>query len=145
LARSSKARATDARKKLFAEHLMNFVPVMGLIRRVLDERPTHTAPTARFRSELEDYMAEDQADEVQRVAHDIEIVAARLRDEEALALAIEVLDGKFGFERLDRMVHCALCDARHLGGTRETPMPSRGFEGLQRWRPRAHRARPDSS
>jgi NitT/TauT family transport system ATP-binding protein len=54
---------TDARKKLFAEHLMNYVPVMGLIRRVLDERPSHTAPEARFRNELEDYMAEDQADE----------------------------------------------------------------------------------
>jgi len=55
--------ATDARKKLFAEHLMNYVPVMGLISRVLDERPSHTAPAARFRNELEDYMAEDQADE----------------------------------------------------------------------------------
>jgi NitT/TauT family transport system ATP-binding protein len=54
---------TDARKKLFAEHLMNYVPVIGLIRRVLDERPSHTAPQARFRNELEDYMAEDKADE----------------------------------------------------------------------------------
>jgi NitT/TauT family transport system ATP-binding protein len=36
---------------------------MGLIRRVLDERPSHTAPAARFRNELEDYMSEDQADE----------------------------------------------------------------------------------
>jgi hypothetical protein len=54
---------TDARKKLFAEHLINYVPVMGLIRRVLDERPSHTAPAARFRNELEDYMSEEQADE----------------------------------------------------------------------------------
>jgi NitT/TauT family transport system ATP-binding protein len=54
---------TDARKKLFAEHLVNFVPVMGLIKRVLDERPTHTAPAARFRNELEDYMSEEYADE----------------------------------------------------------------------------------
>jgi NitT/TauT family transport system ATP-binding protein len=54
---------TDDRKKLFAEHLINYVPVMGLIRRVLDERPSHSAPAARFRNELEDYMAEDQADE----------------------------------------------------------------------------------
>src|SRR3984893_1638397 len=57
---------TDARKKLFAEHLISYVPVMGLIRRVLDERPSHTAPVARFRNELEDYMAEDQADETLR-------------------------------------------------------------------------------
>ena len=55
--------ATDARKKLFAEHLVTYVPVMGLIRRVLDERPSHTAPAARFRNELEDYMSEDYADE----------------------------------------------------------------------------------
>ena len=54
---------TDARKRLFAEHLMSYVPVMGLIRRVLDERPSHTAPAARFRNELEDYMSEDRADE----------------------------------------------------------------------------------
>jgi NitT/TauT family transport system ATP-binding protein len=54
---------TDARKKLFAEHLVSHVPVMGLIRRVLDERPSHTAPAARFRNELEDYMSEDYADE----------------------------------------------------------------------------------
>jgi len=54
---------TDARKKMFAQHLIDYVPVMGLIKRVLDERPSHTAPAARFRNELEDYMSEDYADE----------------------------------------------------------------------------------
>ncbi len=54
---------TDARKKVFAEHLVTYVPLIGLIRRVLDERPTHTAPAARFRNELEDFMSEDYADE----------------------------------------------------------------------------------
>ena len=54
---------TDARKKLFAEHVLMYVPIVGLIRRVLDERPSHIAPTARFRNELEDYMSEDYADE----------------------------------------------------------------------------------
>jgi NitT/TauT family transport system ATP-binding protein len=57
---------TDARKKMFAEHLINYVPVFGLIRRVLDERPSHTAPAARFRNELEDYMSEENADETLR-------------------------------------------------------------------------------
>jgi NitT/TauT family transport system ATP-binding protein len=52
---------TDARKKLFAEHLVSYVPLVGLIKRVLDERPSHTAPEARFRNELEDYMSEEQA------------------------------------------------------------------------------------
>jgi NitT/TauT family transport system ATP-binding protein len=54
---------TDDRKKLFAQHAFEYVPVMGLIKRVLDERPSHTAPAARFRNELEDYMSEDYADE----------------------------------------------------------------------------------
>ncbi|WFS04200.1 AAA-associated domain-containing protein [Rhizobium tumorigenes] len=58
--------ATDARKKLFAEHLVTYVPLMGLIRRVLDERTTHTAPAARFRNELEDYMTASRADETLR-------------------------------------------------------------------------------
>ncbi|WP_315775643.1 MULTISPECIES: nitrate/sulfonate/bicarbonate ABC transporter ATP-binding protein [unclassified Bradyrhizobium] len=54
---------TDERKKLFAQHLMENVPLMGLIRRVLDDRPAHAAPAARFRIELEDYMSEHYADE----------------------------------------------------------------------------------
>ncbi len=55
--------STDERKKLFAQHLVENVPLMGLIRRVLDDRPSHAAPAARFRIELEDYMSEDYADE----------------------------------------------------------------------------------
>ncbi|WP_054309496.1 nitrate/sulfonate/bicarbonate ABC transporter ATP-binding protein [Mesorhizobium sp. 1M-11] len=54
---------TDERKRLFAEHISAYVPLIGLIRRVLDERPSHVAPMARFRNELEDYMTEDYADE----------------------------------------------------------------------------------
>lgn len=54
---------TDERKRLFAEHISAYVPLVGLIRRVLDERPSHVAPAARFRNELEDYMSEDYADE----------------------------------------------------------------------------------
>src|SRR3569832_409198 len=54
---------TDTRKRLFAEHMTSYVPVVGLIKRVLDERPSHTAPEAHFRVELEDYMSEGAADE----------------------------------------------------------------------------------
>jgi NitT/TauT family transport system ATP-binding protein len=54
---------TDERKRLFAQHLTENVPLIGLIRRVLDDRPSHTAPAARFRIELEDYMSEHYADE----------------------------------------------------------------------------------
>ena len=54
---------TDPRKKLFSEKLVAYVPLIGLIRRVLDERASDTAPAARFRNELEDYMSEHNADE----------------------------------------------------------------------------------
>jgi NitT/TauT family transport system ATP-binding protein len=37
--------------------------LIGLIRRVLEERPSHRAPAARFRNELEDYMSESYAAE----------------------------------------------------------------------------------
>jgi NitT/TauT family transport system ATP-binding protein len=53
----------DARKRLFAEHLLAHVPIVALIRRVLDERPSHRAPYRRFSEELEDFMSEDFAEE----------------------------------------------------------------------------------
>jgi NitT/TauT family transport system ATP-binding protein len=54
---------TDARKRLFAEHLLSYVPVMALIKRVLEERPSHAAPAKRFRNELEDYKSGEDADD----------------------------------------------------------------------------------
>jgi NitT/TauT family transport system ATP-binding protein len=52
----------DARKRLFADHLVTYVPICALIRRVLDERPSHRAPLSRFHGELEDFMSEDFAE-----------------------------------------------------------------------------------
>lgn len=52
----------DARKRLFAEHLVAYVPLAALIRRVLDERPSHRAPFTRFSEELEDHMSEEAAE-----------------------------------------------------------------------------------
>ena len=54
---------TDERKKLFARHLITYVPLAAHIRRVLDERASHTAPKSRFFDELEDYMAEEAAEQ----------------------------------------------------------------------------------
>lgn len=51
-------------KKIFAAHLMNFVPLVRHIRRVLDERPDHRASEERFLRELEDYLSADAAEEV---------------------------------------------------------------------------------
>jgi NitT/TauT family transport system ATP-binding protein len=51
----------DARKTLFAGALLAHVPLARHIRRVLDERPGHSAPARRFRDELEDHMSPDYA------------------------------------------------------------------------------------
>ncbi|HEX3917004.1 MAG TPA: nitrate/sulfonate/bicarbonate ABC transporter ATP-binding protein [Caulobacteraceae bacterium] len=53
----------EDRKRLFAEHLIAYVPLAALIKRVLDERPNHRARAARFSEELEDFMSEDYAED----------------------------------------------------------------------------------
>jgi NitT/TauT family transport system ATP-binding protein len=58
------------KKKIFAAHLMTFVPLARHIRRVLDERPEHRASESRFLSELEDHFSEETADEVLTIAID---------------------------------------------------------------------------
>ena len=52
----------DERKRLFAQHLITYVPLAAHIKRVLDERASHRAPVTRFRDELEDYMSEEFAE-----------------------------------------------------------------------------------
>jgi len=52
------------RKQIFNEQLRRAVPLAAHIRRVLDERPGHSAPEGRFLAELEDYLSEDEASQV---------------------------------------------------------------------------------
>ncbi len=52
----------DERKRLFAEALRAHVPLVAMIRQVLDERWNHRASAVRFREELEDHMSPDYAD-----------------------------------------------------------------------------------
>jgi NitT/TauT family transport system ATP-binding protein len=54
---------SDLRKRLFGQQLIAHVPIVALIRRVLDERPSHKAPYRRFSEELEDVMSEEYADD----------------------------------------------------------------------------------
>jgi NitT/TauT family transport system ATP-binding protein len=54
--------AVDARKKMFGDHLLAYVPLAARVRRVLDERANHQAPAQRFMQELEDYMSDDAAE-----------------------------------------------------------------------------------
>ncbi|WP_260961276.1 ABC transporter ATP-binding protein [Pseudomonas citri] len=51
----------DARKQLFAQQLLKYVPLVSHVRRVLDDRPTRTAPARRFRDQLEDFMSAHDA------------------------------------------------------------------------------------
>ncbi len=52
------------RKQMFADALLKHVPLAAHIRRVLDERPGHRAPAARFLRELEDHLSEEEAERV---------------------------------------------------------------------------------
>ncbi len=56
----------DDRKKLFAQHLVTYVPLAGHIKHVLEERASHRAPVSRFRDELEDHMSEEAAEQTLR-------------------------------------------------------------------------------
>ncbi|HET7924867.1 MAG TPA: AAA-associated domain-containing protein, partial [Rhodanobacteraceae bacterium] len=56
----------EQRKEMFRQHFLAYVPLAAHIRRVLDDRPGHRAPTSRFQEELEDYMGEDDAKQTLR-------------------------------------------------------------------------------
>ena len=53
-----------AKKQLFGEAVLKHIPLATHIRRVLDERPGHRAPAARFLRELEDHLSESEAQRV---------------------------------------------------------------------------------
>jgi len=53
----------NERKEIFSRALQNHVPLAAHIRKVLDERASHSAPYRRFLDEMEDHMAEDTAQE----------------------------------------------------------------------------------
>jgi NitT/TauT family transport system ATP-binding protein len=56
----------DERKRIFMRHLLTYVPLAAHIRRVLDERASHSARKSRFIDELEDFMSEEEADKTLR-------------------------------------------------------------------------------
>jgi NitT/TauT family transport system ATP-binding protein len=58
--------ALDERKRIFLRHVLTYVPLAAHIRRVLDERASHSARKSRFIDELEDFMSEEDADNTLR-------------------------------------------------------------------------------
>ncbi len=55
------AGTTEERKRLWREHLLQFVPLASHIHRVLGERQVHWAPRSRFETELEDHLTRQEA------------------------------------------------------------------------------------
>ncbi|EDZ97847.1 ABC transporter related [Burkholderia sp. H160] len=55
--------STQERKIMFADHLLQSVPLAARIRKVLNERPGHRAPRVRFEQELEDMLSDSAAQE----------------------------------------------------------------------------------
>jgi NitT/TauT family transport system ATP-binding protein len=56
----------DERKSLFTEAIRQHVPLVKMIRQVLDERWNHRASAVRFRDELEDHMSPEYAEDTLR-------------------------------------------------------------------------------
>lgn len=65
------AADTDDRKRLFAQHMLTYVALASHIRRVLDERPSHSAPWNRFSDEPEDHMSPAAAEQALRFIIDL--------------------------------------------------------------------------
>jgi NitT/TauT family transport system ATP-binding protein len=64
------ARRGDARKRILAAQLLERVPLVAYIQRVLTTRPDHRAPQERFLRELEDFMRTEDAEAVLATAID---------------------------------------------------------------------------
>jgi NitT/TauT family transport system ATP-binding protein len=58
------------RKQLFAQRLLEKVPLAGYIRRVLDEKSGHRVSEERFLSKLEDFLSEKESERVLRTMID---------------------------------------------------------------------------
>jgi NitT/TauT family transport system ATP-binding protein len=56
----------EERKRIFAAALRQHVPLVNMIRQVLDERWNHRASAVRFRDELEDHMSANYAQDTLR-------------------------------------------------------------------------------
>ncbi len=82
--------ALDERKRIFQRHLLTYVPLAAHVRRVLDERASHSARKSRFIDELEDFMNEEAADQSLRaVVSWARYAEAFAYDDEAAVFSLE--------------------------------------------------------
>src|SRR5215469_5761564 len=69
---------------------------------------------------------------VKRVAHNCQIIAPCIGNDEPLPLTIEELDAKLRLQRLHLMAHGALSDAQLLGSAGEADVSGSGLKSLER-------------
>jgi hypothetical protein len=72
-----------------------------------------------------------ERDTVECIAQHPQVFAARLGDDQPLALMVEELDAEFRLESLDLMAHRSLHNAKFVGGAGEVFVPGRSLEGLE--------------
>lgn len=58
------------RKQIFAQHLLQFIPLAQHIRQVLDQTPNHRASEKFFLDELENYFSEEESERILRTIID---------------------------------------------------------------------------
>src|SRR5262249_33682574 len=71
-------------------------------------------------------------DAVKGVAHNCQVIAPGIGNDQPLPLAIEELDAELRLQRLYLMADGALCDAQLLGGAGEADVSGRGLKSLER-------------
>ncbi len=64
------AATIQERKQIFAQHLLQYIPLAQHIRQVLDQSPNHRTPENTFLSELENYFSEDESERILRTIID---------------------------------------------------------------------------
>ena len=60
----------QAAEQLFAQRLLEKIPLARYIRRILDEKVGHRVSEERFLTKLEDYLSEDESERVLRTMID---------------------------------------------------------------------------
>src|SRR6266851_5597992 len=82
-----------------------------------------------------------RGDPVERIADDVQIFTASIRNNQPLALTIEKLDSKRGLQRFDLMANGSLGDTKLFSGSREAFASCRSLkrlESVQWWQLAGH-------
>jgi NitT/TauT family transport system ATP-binding protein len=59
------------RKQIFAQHLLQYIPLAQHIRHILDREPSHRTPESTFLNELQNYFSEEESERILRTIIDL--------------------------------------------------------------------------